>query len=111
MRFSLRCLRAMLFTPALCVAALGQPSAPITAIRMPSYSVQVRAGEPPRLAIDRDGETVFEVPMVSGIASETQEERLSAIEYTVSQSAEREYQLNATAKSSLWSARRFTWRF
>jgi len=111
MRIPLLCRPAMLIIPLLCAAAGAHSSSPITSIQMPVYSVAVTAGEPPRLAIERDGETVFTVPVVSGLASDQQEERLSAIEYSVKQSGDHHYELNATAKSSLWSSRRFTWRF
>ena len=117
MRIALRRLPALLiiavlcFAPVLCVAAGAQPSGPIPAIHMPLCSVEVIPGEPPRLAIARDGEAVFVVPVVSGLASDQQEEKLSAIEYSVKQSEDHHYELNATAKSSLWSSRRFTWRF
>jgi hypothetical protein len=111
MRKPFLCLPAPLIAAVLCVPVTAQPPGPITPIRMPLYSVQVMPGDPPRLAIARDGETVFEVPVVSGLASDTQQERLSGIEYTVRENGEQEYELNATAKSSLWSGRRFTWRF
>jgi hypothetical protein len=89
--------------------ALAQPS--ITAIRMPLYSVELKPGDPPRLQIARDGETVFEVPAVSGLSSDTSEEQLSAIEFSVRQAGEQAWELSATAKSGLWSGRRFAWRF
>jgi hypothetical protein len=111
MRIPLRFLSATLVIAACCFRARAQSTGQITSIRMPLYSVDVTPGEPPRLAIARDGETVFVVPVVSGLASDTQEERISAIDYSVQQKGEHEYELTATAKSSLWSARRFTWRF
>ncbi len=110
MRLLLRiCLAATLGLCSLSVHA--QPAAPITSIHMPAYAVEVAPGQPPRLAIARDGETVFEVPVVSGLASDTQQEQLSGIEYSVRQTGHETYELTATAKSSLWSGRRFQWRF
>jgi hypothetical protein len=105
------CLR-VLFLLAAAVHWGAAPSQTLAApIRMPSYSVEVNPGEPPRLVIARDGETVFEVPIVSGLASDTGEEQLSAIEFSVRQTGDQAWELDATAKSSLWSGRRFVWRF
>ena len=68
MRLLLRlCLPATLIVAAFSAPpGMGQPPEPIHSIRMPSYSVEVAPGEPPRLTIQRDGETVFEVPVVGG---------------------------------------------
>lgn len=109
MRMPLRLVLATLMAGAICLPLTAQP--PQTSIRMPSYSVAVAPGEPPRLTIERDGEKVFVVPIVSGLAADTHEEQLSSIEYSIHQNGPREYELTATAKSSLWSARRFVWRF
>ena len=94
-----------------CMQGMGQPSKPTTSIREPAYSVGISPGEPPRLIIGRDGQTVFEVPVVSGLDSDTEQERLSDIQYSVKQGGDRNYELHATAKSNLWSQRRFRWRF
>jgi hypothetical protein len=110
MHISLRWLPAMLILPFMRSPGEAQPTSPITSIRMPSYSAELTAGEPPRLAIERDGETVFVVPIISGLASDGQEEHLSDIEYSLKQTGDHQYQLDATAQSSLWTARRFTWR-
>src|SRR5579871_4634240 len=105
------CLNALLLSMALaCCRAVPAQSA-VTSIQMSSYSVEVKSGQPPRLQIARDGETVFEVPIVSGLASEAGEERLSAIEFSMQQTGEQAWELNATATSNLWSGRRFAWRF
>jgi hypothetical protein len=106
-----RCLPAFLTLVTASLAGFGQPPGPNHSIRMPLYSVDVAPGEPPRLTIERDGEVIFEVPVVSGLASETQQEKLSEIEFSIRQSGDHAYELNATAKSSLWSSRRFQWRF
>src|SRR5579859_2990166 len=101
------------FLPAVLILASCSPSGtaqPTTPIRMPLYSVEVTPGTPPRLIIERDGERLVEVPVVSGLASDTQQEQLSGIEFTLRQTDDG-YELNATAKSSLWSDRRFRWRF
>ena len=78
---------------------------------MPAYSVEIKAGDPPRLTIARDGEAVFEVPVVSGLASDAQQEQLSAVDSSVRHGDDGTWELTATAKSSLWSGRRFQWRF
>jgi len=94
------------------------PAASLTGIaqtphftQMPLYSVAVEPGNPPRLAIERDHQAVLEVPIVAGLASDTQEERLSAIEFSVREIGSGAWELNATAQSTLWTGRRFEWRF
>ncbi len=79
-------------------------------IAMPQYAVVVTPGDVPRLTVERDHEAVFELPVVAGLASATEEERLSGIAFTVRETGGA-WELEATAKSSLWSKRRFTWRF
>jgi Glycosyl hydrolases family 31 len=83
----------------------------INQIRMPLYSAIVEPGEPPRLTIERDNEAVFEVPIISGLSSDTQPEKLSAIQYSTRRREDGIYELNATATSTLWSNRRFEWIF
>jgi hypothetical protein len=84
-------------------------------ISMEKYSVMVMPGDPPRLRIERDGQVIFVVPVVSGLtswaASGPQEEKLSGVEYSVAQTSGGAYELNATATSNLWTDRRFQWRF
>jgi hypothetical protein len=106
-----RCSLASLVCAGAAVSAVAQASNPIRAIEMPRYSVEVLAGDPPRLVIARDHEAVFKVPVVSGLTSPTAEEKLSEVEFSVRQSGGKSYELTATAKSSLWSDRRFVWRF
>ena len=76
-----RRLPATLLSGALALSVFAQPSNSTTTIRMPAYSVEIKAGEPPRLTIARDGQAVFEVPVVSGLASDSQQEQLSAVEF------------------------------
>jgi hypothetical protein len=80
-------------------------------IEMPQYSVAVEAGPVPRLRIERGHEPVFELPVVAGLASISTEEHLSAIEFSLRKTGDAAYELNATAQSSLWTGRRFQWRF
>ena len=90
-------------------------------IAMAQYTVVVTPGNPPsqsspgqtppRLTIERDHQAVFELPIVSGLASTTEEEHLTNLEYTLHALAGGAWELDASAQSSLWSARRFVWRF
>ncbi len=98
---------AIAYVPAMLPrSAVAEGSNQINQIHMPHYSVAVVPGESPRLAIERDNEAVMEVPMVSGLASDTEQEKLSGVEYALKRSGDGTYELNATAKSSLWSERR-----
>jgi len=84
-------------------------------IDMHGYSVSIEAGElpgaPPRLKLERDHQVVFILPLVSGLASTSSEEHLSEITYSIHSTGTNGYELEATAKSSLWRERRFLWRF
>jgi hypothetical protein len=82
---------------------------------MPQYAVTVASsdqpGAPPQLKLKRDHETVFQMPIVAGLASSSSEEQLSDIAYSLRKSGKDTFELNATAKSNLWTGRRFQWRF
>ena len=84
-------------------------------IEEPQYSVTIapseQPGAPAQIKIERQHETVFQVPIIAGLASASSEEQLSNITYDLRESSENTYTLNATAKSSLWTTRRFHWRF
>lgn len=89
----------------------AQTPKPARTIEMPMYSVLVEPGNSPRLQIEREHQPLFVVPVVSGLSSETQQERLSSIEYSIRKTGSGTWELDATATSSLWSNRRFQWRF
>jgi len=89
----------------------AQPSSSHQRIVMPRYTVEIAPGNPPRLTIERENQPVFIVPVVSGLASSTQEEQLSAIEFSLLGEHDKTWKLSATAKSSLWTGRRFEWTF
>lgn len=80
-------------------------------IEMAEYSAVVEAGNPPQIKIVRESQTVFQFPVVAGLGSEAGAERLAEIRYSLEKTADGDYELNATAKSTLWSSRRFQWRF
>jgi len=80
-------------------------------IQMPQYSVAIEPGNPPRITVERDHQAIFELPIVAGLASSTQEEHLSGVEFTLRQTGSAVWELNATAHSTLWTGRRFQWRF
>lgn len=89
-----------------------EPSTPgPKAIEMPSYRAVVEPGVPPRLTIERNHEADFVVPIISGLATPTQEEHLSAIVYSLKRLDDSSWELVATAESNLWKQRRFVWRF
>lgn len=103
-------LRFFLLLAPIVSPGLSFAQGPIAPIRMPSYAVELEPGQPPRLAISRDGETVFEVPVASGLASDTREEQLSNIRFQVRRKDDSSYELNASADSNLWLKRTFIWR-
>lgn len=98
---------APLFFAVSLIAAAQSPQL----IRMPQYSAMIEPGNPPRLTIERDHQAVFELPIVAGLASDTKEEHLSGIEFSLREAGNGTWELNATAKSTLWTNRRFSWRF
>jgi hypothetical protein len=88
----------------------AQSAETVRSIQMPDYAVEIEAGNPPRLAIERNNEAIFEVPVVSGLGSDSQGEKLSDIKYSVHETGQ-DYELSATAGSTLWTGRRFVWHF
>jgi hypothetical protein len=100
----------------LSVCSNAQTSPPQSqVVSMRQYSVELTPGDqsdnPPRLKLKREGQIVFEMPIVAGLASVSSEEKLSEITYSLRKSSENSYELTARAKSSLWTSRRFEWRF
>jgi hypothetical protein len=89
----------------------AQPRPSPKSIAMPQYSVLVEPGNPPRLTVERDHLAVFELPVVAGLASSTEEEHLSGIEFSLHETGSGAWELNATAQSNLWTKRRFEWQF
>jgi len=79
-------------------------------IEMRQYAIRIDPGTPPRLTIEHAGAPVFIVPVVSTLDSETQQEKLSAIETTGRKDLNGDWIVTATASSNLWTARRFVWR-
>ena len=98
----------ILLFPAASLHGIAQPP---HFIQMPLYSVAVEPGNPPWLTIERDHQAGFEVPIVAGLASDTQEEHLSGIEFSFRETGSGSWELSATAQSTLWTGRRFEWRF
>ena len=84
-------------------------------ISQPQYSATItpsdQPGGPAQIKIERQHETVFQFPIIAGLASASSEEQLSDITYAIQKTSEDTYTLNATAKSSLWTTRRFQWHF
>jgi|CZKL01.1.fsa_nt_gi hypothetical protein len=108
----LRCsLPAALFFAFSLIPSVAQTTPLIQTIRTPQYTVDVAAGDTPRLIISRDGQTVFEVPIVAGLSSDQYEESLSGVEFSIRKPSADTYELTATARSSLWTNRRFQWHF
>jgi hypothetical protein len=105
-----RSLTAFLLLAAATLLGFAQAPEPAKFVDLPQYSVAVEAGNPPRLRIERDGQTVFVVPVVAGLASSSQQEHLSGVEYALTKTGGT-YELNAKATSDLWTGRRFEWRF
>jgi hypothetical protein len=105
-----RSLPVFLLLAAAPLLGFAQAPEPAKFVTMPQYSVAVETGNPPRLRIERDGQAVFVVPVVAGLASSSQQEHLSGVEYTLTKRGGT-YELDARATSDLWTGRRFEWRF
>lgn len=98
----------------LLVAALhssAQTPAASQSIGMPQYSILVEPGDPPQLKLRHDQQIIFQMPVVSGLASSTSEEHLSNVTYSLRKTGADSLVLNASAQSTLWADRRFQWRF
>jgi len=94
---------------ALSLAASRQLSA--QTITMPAYSITIQPGSQPLLLLQTHGQSVFRMPLVSGLASVTDPEKLGGIEYTIRHESTGYATLTATAKSNLWLHRKFVWHF
>ena len=105
-----RSLPVFLLLASATLLGIAQASEPARFIDLPQYSVAVEAGNPPRLRIERDGQAVFVVPVVAGLASSARQEHLSGVDYALTKTGGT-YELNARATSDLWTSRRFQWHF
>jgi hypothetical protein len=95
---------------AACPGTAQDPSVDSRHLEMPEYSVLLERGDPPRLQIERDGKPVIVVPVVSAVDSETQRELLSGIHAELQHEQDGSWRVIATAKSNLWTGRRFVWK-
>ncbi len=109
MKTWLRRLQCLVLLVSACCSAQTQ------SISQPQYSVTIapsdQPGAPPQLKLERQHETIFQIPIFAGLASSTSEEQLSNITYSLRKTSDDAYELTATAKSNLWTSRRFQWRF
>ena len=86
--------------------------------RFPAYRVRLlertELGDVPALAVYRDEQFLFRLPLVAGLDSATAAEHLSAIQYKVhapeASDAQGHYEIVVTAASSIWKKREFHWR-
>ena len=104
----------LLATCSICCTAQTSSALP-QFVMMPRYSVIVAASDQPgaglQIKLQRDHQTVFQMPIVAGLASASSEEQLSDIAFSMRKSGKDVFELEATAKSTLWTGRRFQWRF
>ncbi len=94
-----------------CLLNAQSSEARIQTISMPQYSVTIEAGNPPQIMIAHDHEVVFQSPMVAGLGTTSSEETLIDIQFALKPVTGNGYILDVVAKSSIWTKRRFTWRF
>jgi hypothetical protein len=77
-----------------------------------SYSVTLESSAEPALLITCDGKRLIRLPVVSSLSMPGREEILSAIQLSeITETPSGERLLIATAHSSLWTSRRFVWKF
>jgi len=81
------------------------------AVDMPRYSVRLVAGDIPALDVSQEGSALFRFPLVSGLSTPGQEEKLSNIRLARAETSEGSALWEAIADSSLWTARTFRWTF
>src|ERR1700761_2506330 len=97
---------ALLFavSSACCYAQASTPSS--QSVLMPQYTVTIgpsdQPGDPPQVRLERGHQTIFQMPVVAGLASPSSEEHLSDITYSMRKSGADAFELNVTAESSLW---------
>ncbi len=72
-----------------------------------AYTVRAGSGEYPSLEIYQSGTLMFRMPLVSGLSTADEEEKLSNIQVR----DEGPQRWVVTADSSIWNERKFTWKF
>jgi hypothetical protein len=85
---------------------------------LPAYRVRLlektELGQVPALQVYLREKLLFRFPVVAGLASATQQEHLSNIQFTAraltTEKSGAQYEIVATAASSLWTRREFHWR-
>ncbi|MDF2923461.1 MAG: family 31 glycosyl hydrolase, alpha-glucosidase [Paenibacillaceae bacterium] len=76
------------------------------------YTVRYNEADPFAIAVDQEGDSLFRLPLVSGLASLTEEERLTNIRTGLPAAvSEERMEWTIYADSSLWQNRRFVWTF
>jgi hypothetical protein len=95
-------------------SAAGQFEARFEAYRVRLLK-KTALGDVPALEVYRGEKLWFRFPLVAGLDSATAREHLSNIEYAAravqGDGSEPQYEIVATASSSLWARREFRWRF
>ena len=86
-------------------------SAADPAIDTPHYSVRPAPGDYPAIDVFKEGRHLFRLPLVSGLSTPGQEEKLSNIQVKAVNEQRSVSNWEATADSSLWTGRRFHWTF
>ena len=106
----------ILWAMALSCSRFAQPSTmqvkKTLLVTKPAYTVELETGQIPRLWIESHGVSFFRLPVASGLASIGVEEKLTDLqEAPLEPTTNGATVLTVTAKSSIWTSRRFVWRF
>lgn len=81
------------------------------AVERPRYSVRLAPGEASALEVSQDGQRMFRFPLVSGLSTPGEEEKLSNVRLVSTRERGESTIWEVTAQSSLWTARSFRWTF
>ena len=100
------------WVPALLLVCFRLSASETALIDFPRYRVVLDATPVPALVISSGGQNIFRLPVASGLSTPDNEEVLSQIAVAPLVAGESGAKvLSATAVSSLWTGRRFTWKF
>ncbi|WP_167859345.1 TIM-barrel domain-containing protein [Paenibacillus cymbidii] len=78
----------------------------------PRYVVRYDDADPMGIRIEQEGDCLFRLPLVSGLASLSEEERLTNVRHGPPvRTGDNRFEWTVYADSTLWQERRFVWTF
>ena len=93
------------------VRAVVAEDAPKTIVADSVYTATLVMGDVPHIVVSSAGKSFFRLPIVAGITSGEDAEKLTEVVVAPIEEKRNVKTLTATASSLLWHTRRFVWKF